>query len=205
MTGSHGRAVPDVLFRVPAGRARALTPADVPALQRLFDHNPDDFLTLYGDLPAADEAMNEFAEPTPAWQAFERKWTIGFEPAAGPPLFAAATVLAGFDRPEVWHIGLFLLDARRRGGRMGHALIGELERWMVARGAAWARVAVVAGHTAAERFWTSLGYAEVRQRRGVPTGRLTSTLRVCVKPLAGGTLDAYLALVERDRPDSALP
>ena len=33
-------------------------------------------------------------------------------------------------------------------------------------------------------------------------GRKVNTVRVMVKPLAGGTLPAYLALVARDRPDA---
>jgi hypothetical protein len=32
-------------------------------------------------------------------------------------------------------------------------------------------------------------------------GRLVNTLRVMFKPLAGGTLGGYLALVERDCPE----
>ena len=31
-------------------------------------------------------------------------------------------------------------------------------------------------------------------------GKLTNTVRVMVKPLSGGTIDAYLRLVARDRP-----
>jgi hypothetical protein len=33
-------------------------------------------------------------------------------------------------------------------------------------------------------------------------GRKTNVLRVMVKPLAGGSVDEYLALVERDRPSA---
>lgn len=33
-------------------------------------------------------------------------------------------------------------------------------------------------------------------------GRLTNTLRVMAKPLAGDSLGAYLALVPRDRPQA---
>jgi hypothetical protein len=45
----------------------------------------------------------------------------------------------------------------------------------------------------------------VRRRTGVQTGTLTNTIRVFVKALSGGTLDEYLRLVERDRPESLLP
>ena len=53
------------------------------------------------------------------------------------------------------------------------------------------------------RFWQSLGYVQTRTREGVEMGKLTNTLRVMVKPLAGGTLEQYLSLVPRDR--SELP
>ena len=33
-------------------------------------------------------------------------------------------------------------------------------------------------------------------------GKKSNLLRVMAKPLAGGTIDEYLALVERDRPGS---
>jgi hypothetical protein len=35
-------------------------------------------------------------------------------------------------------------------------------------------------------------------------GRLTNNVRVMFKPLAGGSLAQYLALVERDRQDTSL-
>jgi hypothetical protein len=44
---------------------------------------------------------------------------------------------------------------------------------------------------------------QVRERGPVTTGRKTNVLRVMAKPLAGGTIDEYLALVERDRPETA--
>ena len=42
---------------------------------------------------------------------------------------------------------------------------------------------------------------QTRTRSGVEMGKLTNTLRVMVKPLASGTLEQYLSLVERDRPE----
>ena len=58
------------------------------------------------------------------------------------------------------------------------------------------------GNTRAERFWEKLGYREVRRREGIEMGKRVQTVRVMVKPLAGGSLPAYLALVARDWPEA---
>jgi hypothetical protein len=47
-----------------------------------------------------------------------------------------------------------------------------------------------------------MGYRQVRERAGLPTGRRVSTVRVLVKPLADESLDVYLAHVARDRPEA---
>ena len=74
---------------------------------------------------------------------------------------------------------------------------------MIEQGARWLRLGVVRGNARAERFWERCGYVQVRERGPVQMGRKTNLLRVMVKPLAGGTLDEYLALVARDRPGAA--
>ena len=82
-------------------------------------------------------------------------------------------------------------------------LYQSLEAWARQNGAHWLRLGVVQGHTRAERFWQRQGFTEARVRQGVQMGRHTHTLRVLFKPLAGGTLEQYLALLARDRPDAA--
>jgi hypothetical protein len=62
---------------------------------------------------------------------------------------------------------------------------------------------VVKGNARAERFWERAGFVETRMRTDVAMGRLINTLRVMVKPLAGGAVADYLLLVPRDRPDVA--
>ena len=71
---------------------------------------------------------------------------------------------------------------------------------MVERGRAWLRLGVVQGSARAERFWQRCGYVQVRERGPVAMGKQSNLLRVMAKPLAGGTIDEYLALVARDRP-----
>ena len=61
------------------------------------------------------------------------------------------------------------------------------------------RLGVVQGNARAERFWASLGYVAVRQRQGVQMGQRLVTVRNMVKPLAGGRIEEYFALVPRDQ------
>jgi hypothetical protein len=47
-----------------------------------------------------------------------------------------------------------------------------------------------------------MGFVETTQRLGVEMGQRINTIRVMYKPLCGGSIDQYLALVERDRPSN---
>jgi len=69
------------------------------------------------------------------------------------------------------------------------------------RGAQWIRLGVVVGNGRAERFWEKMGFIEVRRRHDIEVEGRLSDLRVMAKPLSGGNLADYLAVVARDRPD----
>ena len=76
-----------------------------------------------------------------------------------------------------------------------------LVQWAIANGMRWIRLGVVSGNARAERFWTKRGYVDLRMRTGIKMGTRVNDVRVMVKPLTSATLDDYLALVPRDRPD----
>jgi len=95
-----------------------------------------------------------------------------------------------------------MVDGAARGSGLARSLFDRVERWAIAGGATWLRLGVVTGNARAERFWSSAGFVEVRRREGVAMGAKVNTVRVMVKPLAGGTLADYLARVARDRPDA---
>jgi hypothetical protein len=50
-----------------------------------------------------------------------------------------------------------------------------------------------------------MGYIDVAERRDYLQGAKRHTLRVMMKPLAGGSVEQYRALVERDRPAEPTP
>jgi GNAT superfamily N-acetyltransferase len=183
-------------------RLRELGAGDIDAVQRFFDANPEYFLTVNGEAPGPEEAKHEFADLPPAGMTYRAMWLLGFFDGEGA-LVGVATIVGDFLQPHVWHIGLFIVATALHGSGAAHALYRRLERWMVERGARWLRLGVVQGSVRAERFWLRCGYMQVRERGPVTTGRKTNVLRVMAKPLAGGTIDEYLALVERDRPETA--
>ena len=182
-------------------RMRELGADDVDAVQRFFEANPEYFLTVNGEAPRADEAKHEFADLPPAGMPYRAMWLLGFYDRGGA-MIGVATIVGDFLQPHVWHVGLFIVASALHGSGVAHALYRRLERWMVAQGARWLRLGVVQGNVKAERFWLRCGYAQVRERGPLAMGRKTHLLRVMAKPLAGGTIDEYLELVERDRPSA---
>jgi GNAT superfamily N-acetyltransferase len=185
-------------------RAIELGADDAPLLQRFFDANPGYFATVQGEPAWPDAARRELHEAVPAHMPSSRKWIVGWRDDGGD-LAAVASVVSDLISPGVWHLGLFVVDSRRHGSGDAQALYGSIEDWARAGGAEWLRLGVVEGNDRAERFWTRQGYLQTRTRDGVPMGRTTKTVRVKVKPLAGGAVQTYLGLVPRDRPDSLEP
>jgi predicted N-acetyltransferase YhbS len=100
----------------------------------------------------------------------------------------------------VWHIVLLLVDSRLHGTGLAQQLHADVEHWAIENGAQWLRLTVVVGNTPGERFWPKLGYVPVRTRECVAMGWQVNRVSIQIKALAGGRVEDYLALVERDRP-----
>ena len=190
------------LFITDSLRACELTETDIPALQIFFDANPEYFIAVNGMPPRVDEARQEFNDRPPAGMPFDRQIMIGIVDE-DQQLIAMASVLSNFIATGVWHIGLFIVATRLHGRGAASAIYAALEDWMRGNDAQWIRLGVVLGNQRAEQFWQKVGYAELRQRTGIQTGNLVSTVRVMMKPLAGGSRETYLHLVERDRMESS--
>jgi GNAT superfamily N-acetyltransferase len=169
-------------------------------LQAFFVANSLYFETVNGEPAQPGEAHAEIHGELPAGWPFTKKWVIGYRDESGA-LAAMANVVSDLLAAGVWHVGTFIVATDRHGSGDAQALYRALEAWAVENGARWMRLGVVAGNGRAERFWERLGYGEVRRREGIAMGRRTNAIRVMAKPLRGQPLDAYLALVDRDRPD----
>jgi Acetyltransferase (GNAT) family len=180
-------------------RLRELDAADIAAVQRFFEASPEYFWIVNGEGPRPDEARTEFADLPPAGMAYRKMSLLGFYDGAGT-LIGFATIVADLIAEHVWHVGLFIVATSLHGSGTAASLYALLERWMIGQGAHWLRLGIVQGSARAERFWLRRGYVQVRERGPVTMGKKSNLLRVMAKPLAGGTIDEYLALVERDRP-----
>lgn len=194
------------LFDGPGFVARPLAAAEVPLLQALFDANPRSFLVVNGRPAPPDAAQTEFDERPPPHLPYRQHWIAGlFAPHDDGRLHGVLVLVADLGAAGVWHLGLLLVDAAQQGRGLAPAVMAALERWAHGQGAQWLRLGVVAGNARAERFWQRQGFHEARIRTGVDTGGRLNTVRVMVKPLAGGTLADYHRLVPRDQPQSDLP
>jgi RimJ/RimL family protein N-acetyltransferase len=188
------------LFSVGSLRSFELQSEDIPELQRFFEANPEYFLAVEGRPASPSEADEELHSELPAGWSFTRMWFLGFVDDAHS-LVGMASLVSDFLALNVWHIGLFMVATARYGSGDAQALYRAMEDWAVRCGAQWLRLGVVEGNTRAERFWEKAGFVQVCKRHSVEMGQLVNTLRIMAKPLAGGTLAEYLALVARDRPE----
>ena len=188
------------LFATAPFRAIELGAADVPDLQRFFEANPEYFLAIGGHRPDPSEAHEEVHGTLPAGFSFTRKWIIGFVDETGS-LIGMANVVSDLLAKGVWHIGLFIVATRLHGTGIAQSIYAQLESWSHRQGARWMRLGVVQGNARAERFWERRAFAEVRKRHDMQMGARTNTVRVMAKPLDGGAVPEYLALVARDRPE----
>ena len=187
------------LFSGSTFRAVEIGEADLPALQRFFEANPEYFHRVAGEDPAADEARQVFESRPPADWPHGRMWHLRFLDGQGETV-AMAELVSDLFAEGVWHIGLFVVATRLHRTGSSALLYEGLEGWMRGRGVRWLRLNVASGNRPAERFWEKSGYTEVRRRDGVDIGTRIHTMRVMTKPLANGSMAEYLDLVTRDRP-----
>ena len=189
------------VFSGAAFRAFEMGIEDAPRLQEFFESNPEYFLAVGGVGPSPAQAKEEFEDLPPAGMPFRKMWLLEFRGRDGP-MAGMATVVSDLIAEHVWHVGLFIVATSLHGSGAAQDMYACLESWMRGQGARWSRLGVVQGNLRAERFWEGQGYSENRTRLVEAAGRRTNTVRVMAKPLAGGSLSDYLALVARDRPES---
>ena len=189
------------LFSTGTLHAVELLAQDVPKLQRFFEENPEYFFAVEGRPPGPNEAHEEYLSELPAEWSFTKKWLLGFL-NENNALMGMASLISDFLAPGVWNLGLFMIATTRHGSGDAQTLYLALEGWVLQNGAKWLRLGVVEGNSRAERFWQKAGFLQVRRREAVEMGDLVNTIHFMVKPLTGGKLVEYLALMGRDRPES---
>jgi GNAT superfamily N-acetyltransferase len=190
--------VPVTLFTTGPFRAVEIGRGDVAGLQEFYERNPEYHVIVSGEPPRPNEAEEHFDQKLPDGWPYTKRWLAGFfdEQDKMVGMFDGISDLFA---PGIWHIGLFRVAPPLRGRGTARDLYQALESWMRENGASWTRLGVVVGNAPAERFWEKCGYMDLRKREGYQIGKRVNTLRVMAKPLAGGRVEDYLAVVARDR------
>ncbi|MFO1251853.1 MAG: GNAT family N-acetyltransferase [Inhella sp.] len=176
--------------------------ADAEELQRFLEANPDYSRLVAGRDWLPGEALSELTERPPAdWPQGPLRHLAVLDAESGAwrgYLNWVEDLLA----PGVWHIGLFLIDARSHGSGLATQVFDAWAAHAQAQGARWLRLGAVVGNARAEAFWRRQGYRDVRLRDGIPMGLLSQQVRVMVRPLGSADLASYLQAVPRDRPEA---
>lgn len=166
-------------------RLRALTgePAELAALQAVFEAAPRYFETVCGGPPGPAEAPSTFTALPPG-RSYDDKRVYGLY--AGDAMIGVADVVRGWNAPDKAIIGLLLLAEawQRRGlGRAFAALVLEaIGEWPEI---ATVRIAVVTSNPGALAFWRRLGFRETGEVRPAAPPFVADAV-VLERPLARG-------------------
>ncbi|MDN3223284.1 GNAT family N-acetyltransferase [Pseudomonas nunensis] len=178
---------------------RKLTLEDAPLLYAFFEANPDYFMLVEGGPATLEQAEEELlGELPPGWN-YSENWMLGYQPADAP-LVAVLQFVRDLVAPKLWHIGRLLVATDLHDSGIAQALYHDFETWARSQGADWLRLCEVQNNPQAGRFWREQGFTHVRTNEGVQVGWLIHTADILFKPLNGGTLEQYLALIEQNHP-----
>lgn len=163
--------------------ARRIGPSQSMHVQRIMESNAEYSRRVEGSAPtrtAADDVLSAL----PPGVSNSQKANLGLW--EGQELVAFADVIVGWPAESVAHIGLLMTDGARRGegfGRMMHdAVVGVVGQWPGMRSL---RLSVVDTNAdLAAPFWAKLGYERTGEAVPYVSGRVESTARIWMRPLA---------------------
>ena len=159
-----------------------LTEHDVGDVLDLYARCIDYFMLQDGEPATLADAAEMFRD-VPEERSAVDQTVMGWRGQNG--LVAVAAILRDYPSDGVWYLGFLIVDAAARGKGIGRSIYDVIERWAADRGAQEIRLAVLEANGAAERFWRSLGYRELR-RVGPDTFKVLSHHRVELCRLLGG-------------------
>lgn len=139
--------------------ASLLTPADASAIHDLYRRCDDYFLLQDGQHASPSDAEILFTD-VPATMSADDQFVVGCWEKSS--LCALAAILTGYPKTDDWYIGFLLLDPSIRAQGFGQKFCSVIERWASERGARRLLVAVLMDNEPALRFWSRLGFDELR-------------------------------------------
>jgi GNAT superfamily N-acetyltransferase len=164
-----------------AYHTRLLTPADLSALQSLFERASDYFEIATGQRPAPDEAQRAFVGGPPAKSVNEKR-TIGVF-GADDGLVGMLDAIPDWPADGTWTMGMLLLEPAVRSRGLGGTILQSYERWGQGQGARVFRTAIVAHHEPGIRFLERSGYRRESALPDYNAGGRKATVLFFAKPI----------------------
>ncbi len=147
-------------FEVDGRMVRHLDVQDIPAIQRAEERCADYTLLVEGRGPQPDAGEHFLRDAPDGWDpgALHKLGVVGDD----GEFVGLLDIVPGYPEAGIWYIGLMLLDPAVRGAGFGTRLYDAFERWAASQGAARVMLTVIQENEAAHRFWTRIGFRDVR-------------------------------------------
>jgi GNAT superfamily N-acetyltransferase len=139
---------------------KRLTSADAAELQELHERCADYFTLIDGAPTRPTSAAEDLAELPPG-KTLADKFVFGIHDPDGT-LVGAVELARDLPGEGQWWVALLLLAPELRGRGLGTRVLEAVREWVVAMGGRELQLAVLEQNTAAERFWQSRGFREIR-------------------------------------------
>jgi GNAT superfamily N-acetyltransferase len=136
---------------IPGFNVRPLLAGDVPALEALFDEDPE-----YFEINGRRFAVEEMRTALPPGRTFDDKFTYVLERDGRPE--GMIDSVRGFPEPHVWYLGFIFLSMRVRGGGEGRRCLHALYDWVRAQGGTVIRLGVVEPNLKARHLYATEGF-----------------------------------------------
>ncbi len=134
---------------------------DSPAIQEVFDKSLD-FMLLVDGHPASPDAGREEFNDLPPGKSPADLFIFGIVRREGG-LAGLLEVLRGYPEENTWWIGLLLLTPEGRSRGLGAGVLQGFVNHVRSTGAASIMLGVVEENTSAHRFWSRMGFEQVRR------------------------------------------
>ncbi|MCE9521896.1 MAG: GNAT family N-acetyltransferase [Alphaproteobacteria bacterium] len=150
--------------------ARALEERDVPALQTLFDEDPE-----YFELNGRAFPVEEVRDALPPGRTAGDKFLFVLERNGRAE--GMIDFIRDYPEPHIWHLGFIFLSKAARGGGAGRRCLRALFHWVRAQGGTVIRLGVVEPNAKARHLYATEGFEFEAVREVDPAAkRLRRTL-----------------------------
>jgi GNAT superfamily N-acetyltransferase len=130
---------------------RPFLAGDVPALQMLFDEDPE-----YFEINGRAIPVEEIRTALPPGRTADDKFLFVLERDGRHA--GMIDIIRDYPEPHVWHLGFIFLSKRARGGGAGRRCLRALYDWVRAQGGTVIRLGVVEPNAKARHLYATEGF-----------------------------------------------